>query len=104
MCIRDRGDVDVEQVADRALAGEPAARHVFTDLGSALGQFLAPWLQAFEPSCLVVGGSIARAWDLFEGTLLAGLGPIPGLHAVTVAAQLEDAQLLGAAFYATNPR
>ena len=96
--------VDVEQIADRAIAGEPSARRVFAELGTSLGQFLAPWLRGFEPSCLVVGGSIARAWDLFEGTLLAGLGPIRGLRAVTVAAQLEDAQLLGAAFYATDPR
>ena len=98
------GGIDVEQIADRALAGECAAQRVFTDLGSGLGQFLAPWLRAFEPSCLVVGGSIARSWDLFEGALLSGLGPIPGLRAVTVAAQLEDAQLLGAAFYAADPR
>ena len=98
------GGIDVEQVADRALAGERAAHRVFTGLGTALGQFLAPWLRAFEPSCLVVGGSIARSWDLFAGALLAGLGPIPGLRTVTVAAQLEDAQLLGAAFYAADPR
>ena len=96
--------IDVEQIADRALAGERSAHRVFTDLGTVLGQFLAPWLRAFEPSCLVVGGSIARSWDLFAGALLAGLGPIPGLRTVTVAAQLEDAQLLGAAFYAADPR
>ncbi|CAN5287238.1 ROK family protein [soil metagenome] len=98
------GGIDVEQVAGRALAGEQAARRVFGDMGSALGQFLAPWLRAFEPSCLVVGGSIARSWDLFEGALLGGLGPIPGLRTVTVAGQLEDAQLLGAAYYAADPR
>ncbi len=96
--------IDVEQIADRALAGEQSAYRVFTDLGTALGQFLAPWLRAFEPSCLVVGGSIARSWDLFAGALRTGLGPIPGLRTVTVAGQLEDAQLLGAAFYAADPR
>ena len=98
------GGVDVEQIADRALAGEQAARRVFTDLGSALGQFLAPWLQAFEPSCLVVGGSIARSWELFAAALQSELGPIPELRTVTVARQLEDAQLLGAAFYAAGSR
>jgi len=101
---RSEGGVDVEQIADRALAGEPSAQRVFAELGSNLGQFLAPWLRAFEPSCLVVGGSIARSWDLFESTLLGALEPITGLRAVTVAAQLEDAQLLGAAFYAADPR
>lgn len=94
--------IDVEQIADRARAGERAARRVFTDLGTALGQFLTPWLRAFGPSCLVVGGSIARSWDLFEITLRAELEPVPGLRTVTVAAQLEDAPLLGAAFYAAE--
>jgi predicted NBD/HSP70 family sugar kinase len=98
------GDIDVEQIADRARAGERAARRVFTDLGTALGQFLKPWLRAYEPSCLVVGGSIARSWDLFEDTLRAELEVVPGLRTVTVAAQLEDAPLLGAAYYAAEPQ
>ena len=94
--------IDVEQIADRARAGERAARRVFTDLGTALGQFLTPWLRAFEPTCLVVGGSIARSWDIFEDTLRAELGTIPRLRTVTVAAQLEDAPILGAAYYAAG--
>lgn len=94
------GDIDVEQIADRARAGERAAARVFTELGTALGEFLTPWLRAFEASCLVIGGSIARSWDLFEGFVRAELGPIHGLRTVTVAAQLEDAPLLGAAYYA----
>ncbi|MGI8478867.1 MAG: ROK family protein [Gaiellaceae bacterium] len=94
-------EVDVEQIADRARAGERAARRVFADLGTALGQFLTPWLRAFGPTCLVVGGSIARSWDIFEDTLRAELGTIP-LRTVTVAAQLEDAPILGAAYYAAG--
>lgn len=93
--------VDVEHIANRAVAGEPAARRVFVDLGVALAQFLTPWVQAFGPSCLVVGGSIARSWALFERELRTELDKIPGLT-VTVAEQLEDAPLLGAAYYATR--
>jgi glucokinase len=94
--------VDVEQLADRALAGERAAQRVFTFLGTALGQFLFPWLRTFEPSCLVVGGSIARSWALFEDSLRAELESAPGLRTVTLAEQLEDAPLLGAAYYAAD--
>ncbi len=72
------------------------------ELGTALGQFLTPWLQAFRPSCLVVGGSIARSWALFERELRADLDGITGLASVTVAEQLEDAPLLGAAYHATR--
>jgi len=97
-------DLDVEHIAARALAGDLPARHVFTHLGTALGRFLTPWLQAFEPSCLVVGGSIARSWALFEDSLRAEVEPIPGLRTVTVAEQLEDAALLGAARHASRRR
>jgi glucokinase len=94
--------VDVEQIAERAHTGEPAARSVFTDLGMALGHFVSPWIRAFEPSCLVVGGSIARSWELFEPTLQAELEPMPELRTVTVAEQLDDAAILGAAYYAAS--
>jgi glucokinase len=94
--------LDVEQIAERARAGEPAAGRVLEDLGTALGQFLTPWLRAFEPGCLVVGGSIARSWELFERTLRAELEPISVLRTVTVAEQIDDAPLLGAAYYAAS--
>ena len=96
--------VDVEQVATRAKAGELAAARCFDQLGRALGEFMLPWLERFEPSCLVVGGSIARSWELLEGGLRAALAPIEGLETVTVAEQLEDAPLLGAAWYAASER
>ena len=95
--------IDVEQIAERAGAGDLGAHHVFADLGTALGQFLLPWLSAFQPTCLVVGGSIARAWSLFEDSLRAAVEPVSGLDTVTVAEQLDDAALLGAARHASRP-
>jgi glucokinase len=95
-------DIDVEQIADRAVAGQREARRVFVELGIALGEFLTPWLRAFRPSCLVVGGSIARSWELFGDVLRSELEQISGVATVTVAEQLEDAPLLGAAYYATD--
>jgi glucokinase len=94
-------DVDVEQIADRAVAGQQDARRVFVDLGIALAEFLTPWLRAFRPSCLVVGGSIARSWALFGDVLRSELAP-PDVATVAVAEQLENAPLLGAAYYAAD--
>ena len=94
--------ISVEEIAVRAKADERSARHVFEELGEALGEFLKPWLEAFEPSCLVVGGSIARSWKLFEPTLRAELEPIESLKMVTAAQQLDDAPLLGAAWYVAS--
>jgi glucokinase len=85
--------LDVEQIAERARAGEERARLVFGDLGADLSEFLDPWIAAFAPTCLVIGGSIARAWELLGPQLEPAF---PGVS-VTAAANIDDAALLGAA-------
>jgi glucokinase len=93
---------DVEQIAERATAGDRRARLVFEELGTNLGEFLRPTVEAFAPTCLVVGGSIALAWELLEPTLTAALAADRRL-VVTRAARIEDAALLGAAWHASRP-
>jgi glucokinase len=96
----DSDDVtDVEQIAARARTGENRARRVFLQLAADLAEFLVPTLEAFTPTCLVVGGSIARAWELLEPVLeqrLAAFRPL----VVARAARIDDAPLLGAARHA----
>jgi glucokinase len=96
--------VDVDELAVRARAGEPRARLVFEELGVALAELLAPWLARFEATCLVVGGSIARSWDVFGTRVRAGLESVECLRAVDAAEYLEDAPLLGAALFASRDR
>ena len=96
---RTEDGIDVEEVAARARADDRPARRALEDLGRALGEFLTPWLRSFEPGCLVVGGSIARSWDLLEGGLRSELQAIESSETVTVAERLDDAPLLGAAWY-----
>ena len=89
--------IDVEQIADRALRRRARRRRVFADLGTALGQFLAPWLRASSrPAWSSAARSHARGTSS-TAALRAGLEPIPALETVTAAEQLEDAALLGAA-------
>jgi glucokinase len=93
------GRTDVEQIATRGRAGEGRARLVFQELAADLAEFLGPPLEAFAPTCLVVGGSIARAWELLEPVLeqrLAAFRPL----VVAQAARIDDAPLLGAARHA----
>jgi glucokinase len=96
---RTEDGIDVEEVAARARADDRPARRALEDLGRALGEFLTPWLRSFEPGCLVVGGSIARSWELLEGGLCSELQAIESIETVTVAERLDDAPLLGAAWY-----
>lgn len=92
---------DVRDIAVRALAGEAAARAVFAEVMSSLGGALAPWLERFDASILVIGGAIAVSWDLVAGPLRAGLWPkdLAGVgHIQVVPAQLgSNANLAGAA-------
>jgi glucokinase len=99
---RPGAHLDVEQIAARARAGEAAARQTFAEVMAAIGEFLAPWLRGFGASCLVVGGSIARAWDLIEPALRPALAGLPHLEVVARAANLDDAALLGAAAHASG--
>ena len=86
--------VDVAEIAQRARDGERRAREAFDALSADLADFLRPWLTAFTPSCLVIGGSIARSWDLLE----AGLDSLRADVAVVMPAEhIDDAALLGAA-------
>ena len=89
--------VEVVDVARRARAGEQRARNAFDALSTDLADFLRPWLATFAPSCLVVGGSIARSWDLLE----RGLSTLEAdLAVLTPAEHIDDAALLGAARHA----
>ena len=92
-------DIDVAEIALRARDGEPRAREAFDTLANDLAAFLRPWLEAFAPSCLVVGGSIARSWDLLEG----GLDPLRDtVAALAPADRIDEAALLGAARHAVT--
>jgi glucokinase len=94
--------LDVRDIAIRARNGDARARQVFQQLASALGEIVAPWLDSFRATCLVVGGSISQAWDLLEVALRTALVEVDGLEKVAPAARVEDAALLGAARHATT--
>jgi len=64
---------DVRDIAGRARAGEERARRVLDDAFTGLGVALAPRMVAFGATALVVGGSMARSWDLVAPALSAGL-------------------------------
>ena len=64
---------DVHDIAGRARAGEERARRVLDDAFTGLGVALAPRMVAFGATALVVGGSMARSWDLVAPALSTGL-------------------------------
>lgn len=77
-------------------AGPNAARAAFSEAGALLGETLSPILNDLAPSCLVVGGQISKAFDLFGDALRQALDASPGLQ-VSAAENPDTAALIGAA-------
>jgi glucokinase len=93
-------DADVRTIAEAVRAGDAAASSAWGSAFRALGQALAPWLQRFGAERLVVGGGMARSWDLVVGPLTEGIGAsgatVPDLSPAVLQ---EDAPLVGAAVW-----
>jgi len=87
---------EVKEIAENA-PGEKKARDIFAEMGSALAEFLEPWIADFEPTCLVIGGNVGRAWWWFAPTLESRLTKeFPRLE-VRSSLLFDRAGLLGAA-------
>ncbi len=85
---------DASVVAGAARRGDRAAIEVFATLGEDLGAVIAPWARAFRADMIVVGGNVARAFDLFGATLAHVLD---GVSDVRCTVLFETATLIGAA-------
>ncbi len=87
---------NVRELAELAV-DDYQARRCFTEMGAGLGQFLAPLIQEISGTLLVVGGNIARAFELFATSLnneLASRNLYPEIRRTWLG---EDATIIGAA-------
>lgn len=95
------GPLSLEQVIERATAGDPACRRVIADAGSAIGGAAANLCNLINPEMIVVGGDLAHAGALLLEPLRESLAraaiPSAALDVEVVAGTLGDrAELLGA--------
>ena len=93
-------NADVRQIAELARRGDELAGRVLDEAFAALGEALAPRLTAFRAEIVVIGGSMAGSWDLFEPPFRAGARD--HLPAITLASHPDTAPLAGAAVHATR--
>jgi glucokinase len=68
--------IDVKDIAHNARNGNDAAIDVFEQFGSNLAHFLQPFAVRFQPDRIVLGGQIAKSYDLFRDGLEHGLAPV----------------------------
>ncbi|HLA13338.1 MAG TPA: ROK family transcriptional regulator [Pyrinomonadaceae bacterium] len=64
-----RGPENFAELVDRALSGEEHARGALVETALCLGVGISNLVVGFSPEAVVVGGEIARAWDLVESAL-----------------------------------
>lgn len=96
---RDRTgrDASVREVCALARAGDTDARDVLRVALSAVGTALAPWVRRFEADTVVVGGSIARSWDVVGVPFRSGLATCGATTSVVAGGLGARAPLVGAA-------
>ncbi len=98
-------DLDVHEIATHARRGDATAAAVLDEAFTALGRALAPAMRAFAPDVLVVGGSVARSWDLLATPLMTGLrADGPCSVEIRPALREADAAVIGAARHALATR
>ena len=86
----------VKEIADLARQ-EVGAKAIFDLFGTNLGEFMAPWLKKFPAEVIVIGGNIAKAFDLFSDALQQVLANHELTTSITVSRLMEDASLFGSA-------
>ena len=90
----DPGEIDVSDIADLARHGDEQATKVFGETGMILGKGIAPYVTAFRAECVILGGQIANAFDLFGAQVSLALAP----HDIDLkkAEHIDTSPLLGA--------
>ncbi len=61
--------ISFEEIAERALGGEPAAIEALSEMAHYLGIGISNLIVGLSPETVVVGGGIARAWSLISASL-----------------------------------
>lgn len=88
-------ELDVKEIADRAYRGEKYACTVFERIGRILGGVLRSIARDFRAECIVLGGQISRAFNLFERPLREELRNIGTLKKVAKARYIDLAPIYG---------
>ena len=90
-----------KEACEKGRAGDPHALQLWRETGAHIGNLIKAVLFAYDPQAIILGGSVALAFDLFSKTMYESLRRFPYPETVERLAilhsQKEDVALLGAA-------
>ena len=96
-----RAGAEGEEVFRRALEGDPESLRIYHEFGFELGYAVLVALYAYDPELIVLGGSISRAFPLFEAGMRERLDTYAYPHSLKrleiAQSEIEHVAILGAA-------
>lgn len=99
--LRQASGMDGNMVHAMARGGDRKALELFATVGTALGEAILIALYAYDPEIIVLGGSVIRAYPMFERAMREQLQSYAFPHALSrlkiVCTEGDDVALLGAA-------
>jgi glucokinase len=94
-------DITGKEAYERGCAGDPHALHLWRETGAHIGNLIKAVLFTYDPQAIILGGSIAHAFDFFRETMYESLKRFPYPETVEriaiLPSQKKDVALLGAA-------
>jgi glucokinase len=91
-------DLDVIDIAGQAFAGDNIARDVFREVATTIGSVLLErHIIPFGAESIILGGQIAKSYELYLSGLSDQLIGVPSLKAIKQAADIDHSALKGVA-------
>lgn len=86
----------VKEIAEEAQKS-PDIKSLFEEFGTNLGTFLAPWAKEFGAECIIIGGNVTGAYDLFGESLEIALKKEGSHIKIQLSELMEAAAMVGSA-------
>ena len=90
-----KSDLDVEKIAAMAKSGDVNSIRSFNEFGRIMGKKLKIHAENFQAECLIVGGQIAKSFELFSGPLEKELSSVITIKRIMQAQYINDSIFYG---------
>ena len=90
-----------QEVFEKATSGDPAALRLYAEMGSPLGNAVKMMMYTYDPSLIILGGSVRFAYPYFQKTMWQQINTFAFTQSISKLrieiSDLENSGILGAA-------